>query len=179
MIVEQNRENLLPTTTATATTTDLGKYLLLTMIKILMMVLPVTRRSKTIASITIIECPVCSLCDTANAVAKKIIKRRIEFLIFIHHERYSSSSDDVAATTTTVVDMDNNNNTKSIKDNIDFILSHFEHQHELFPRTIMTAKTDGQIKIEYESDSNKIIQKILNHFHEANYKDYRINSFPF
>ena len=33
------------------------------------------------------------------------------------------------------------NSHHSIKDNIDFILSHFEQQHELFPRTIMTSKT--------------------------------------
>jgi hypothetical protein len=44
---------------------------------------------------------------------------------------------------------------ETIRENINFIVSHFENQHELFPRTIMTLKTRGQRKIEYESDIQK------------------------
>ena len=53
---------------------------------------------------------------------------------------------------------------ETIRENINFILSHFENQHELFPRTIMTFKTRGQRKIEYESDIQKSKEKIFEYF---------------
>jgi hypothetical protein len=63
-------------------------------------------------------------------------------------------------------------------DNIDFILSHFENQHEMFPRTIMTSKTGGQVKIEYESDIQKSKDKIFNYFRQASFAGCKINAFP-
>lgn len=66
-----------------------------------------------------------------------------------------------------------------VKANIDFILSHFEGQHELFPRTIQTYKTGGQVKMEYESDVNVSIDKIFAYFMQADFKDCKINAFPF
>ena len=70
-------------------------------------------------------------------------------------------------------------NNNFIQDNIDFILSHFEHQHELFPRMIMTSKTGGQVKIEYESDIQKSKDKIFGYFKQASFIDCKINAFPF
>ena len=40
-------------------------------------------------------------------------------------------------------------------------------------------QANGQIKIEYESDINKIIQIIIDYFSKADYKDCRINSFQY
>ena len=68
---------------------------------------------------------------------------------------------------------------KSVRENINFILSHFENQHELFPRTIMTLKTRGQIKIEYESDIQKSKDKIFEYFKKSDFIDCKINAFPF
>ena len=62
---------------------------------------------------------------------------------------------------------------------IKFILSHFEKQHELFPRTIMTSDTRGQVKVEYESPVQNSINKIFNMFKESNYYDCKINGFPY
>ncbi len=66
-----------------------------------------------------------------------------------------------------------------IKDNIDFILSHFEGQHELFPRTIMTLKTRGQKKIEYETNLQASKDAIFYYFKNADFVDCKINAFPF
>src|SRR3954454_2498253 len=66
-----------------------------------------------------------------------------------------------------------------IQDNIDFILSHFEGQHELFPRTIMSSKTGGQVNIEYESDIQKSKDKIFEYFSKASFTDCKINAFSF
>jgi len=68
---------------------------------------------------------------------------------------------------------------KTIRENIDFILSHFENQHELFPRTIMTLKTRCQRKIEYESDIQKSKDKICEYFKKSDFIDCKINAFPF
>lgn len=56
-----------------------------------------------------------------------------------------------------------------MRDNIDYILSHFESQQELFPRMIMTSKTRGQVKIEYESDIQKSKDKTFGYFKQACY----------
>src|SRR5919107_4657616 len=66
-----------------------------------------------------------------------------------------------------------------INKNIDSILSHFENQHELFPRNIMTSKTRGQVKIEYESDVQKSKDKIFEYFKESDFIDCKINAFPY
>jgi hypothetical protein len=71
------------------------------------------------------------------------------------------------------------NDEKTIRENIDFILSHFENQHELFPRTIMTSKTRGQRKIEYESNVKKSIDKIFEYFKKSYFIDCKINAFPY
>ena len=68
---------------------------------------------------------------------------------------------------------------ETIRENINFILSHFENQHELFPRTIMTFKTRGQRKIEYESDIQKSKEKIFEYFKKSDFIDCKINAFPF
>ncbi len=66
-----------------------------------------------------------------------------------------------------------------IERGLDFILSHFEHQHELFPRTIMTSQTVGQIKIEYESNFQNSKDKILKYFKKSSYIDCKINAFSY
>ncbi|MDN5868205.1 MAG: hypothetical protein L0H55_12520, partial [Candidatus Nitrosocosmicus sp.] len=66
-----------------------------------------------------------------------------------------------------------------IKRNIWFILSHFRHQNELFPRTIMTFKTGGQIVIDYKTDIQDSINQIYDYYREADFIDCRINAFPF
>jgi hypothetical protein len=66
-----------------------------------------------------------------------------------------------------------------IKDNIDFILSHFVNQHELFPRTIMTLNSGVQVPIEYDSNVELSKNKIFNLFKKANFIDCRINAFPY
>lgn len=66
-----------------------------------------------------------------------------------------------------------------IQKNIDFILSHFEWQHELFPRTIMTSITRGQIKIDYESNVQICKDKIFDYFKDADFTDCKINAFPY
>jgi hypothetical protein len=68
---------------------------------------------------------------------------------------------------------------ETIRENINFIVSHFENQHELFPRTIMTLKTRGQRKIEYESDIQKSKEKIFEYFKKSDFIDCKINAFPF
>ena len=74
---------------------------------------------------------------------------------------------------------DNSNYEITIRNNIDFILSHFENQHELFPRKIMTSKIDGQVKIGYESDVEKSKIKIFDYFKKSNFIDCKINAFPY
>lgn len=66
-----------------------------------------------------------------------------------------------------------------VSDNMDFILSHFEGQHELFDRTIQTFKTKGQVKIEYESDVRVSKRKMLDYFKQAGFVDCKINAFPY
>ncbi len=83
--------------------------------------------------------------------------------------------DKTTTTTTTTTNVDE----RTIYEGIRYILSHFEKQHELFPRTIMTSKTGGQIKVEYESDIQNSIHKIFNVFKESSYSDCKINGFPY
>jgi hypothetical protein len=55
---------------------------------------------------------------------------------------------------------------------IHFILAHFQQPQEtLFPRTIMTAATPGQVVV-------NSVEEIFARFKAANYKDCRINAFP-
>ena len=66
-----------------------------------------------------------------------------------------------------------------IKHNIEFILSHFQGQHKLFPRTIMTARTKGQKVIEYHTDEQKSKDTIFDYFKLAKFMDCKINAFPY
>ena len=56
--------------------------------------------------------------------------------------------------------------------NMQFVLSHFSGQEFLFPRSIMTAKTKGQVF----ADSEK---EMMEYFTEADFVDCRINGYPF
>src|SRR6188472_3488352 len=58
------------------------------------------------------------------------------------------------------------------EDNIRFILSHFNGQEFLFPRSIMTSKTNGQVFVDSKDEMTKL-------FEEANVVDCRINGYPF
>ena len=48
----------------------------------------------------------------------------------------------------------------------------------MFPRTIQTFRTKGQVKIEYESDVISK-RKMLEYFKQAGFKDCKINAFPY
>jgi hypothetical protein len=68
---------------------------------------------------------------------------------------------------------------KIIYEGIKFILSHFEKQHVLFPRTIKTFDSKNPIKVEYELPIQNSINKVFDMFKESNYYDCKINCFPY
>ena len=57
-------------------------------------------------------------------------------------------------------------------ENIEFILSHFSGQEFLFPRSLMTFKTNGQVFVESKD-------QITKYFEEAEFMDCRINGYPY
>ncbi|MDN5867869.1 MAG: hypothetical protein L0H55_10790, partial [Candidatus Nitrosocosmicus sp.] len=59
-----------------------------------------------------------------------------------------------------------------IDHNIRFILSHFSGQEFLFPRSIMTYETKGQIFVDSED-------QMIKYFSDANLVDCRVNGYPF
>ncbi len=59
-----------------------------------------------------------------------------------------------------------------IKENLQFILSHFNGQEYKFPRAIMTQKSKGQI---YSNSEEEILQ----HFLESGFRECKINGYPF
>ncbi len=61
---------------------------------------------------------------------------------------------------------------ETIKENLQFILSHFNCQEYKFPRAIMTLKSKGQI---YSNNE----EEILHHFLESDFKGCKINGYPF
>jgi hypothetical protein len=63
------------------------------------------------------------------------------------------------------------NQNEIIKKNLHFILSHFNNQKHVFPRSIMTLKTKGPIFSDSEDD-------IFQHFLESEFKDCKINGYP-
>lgn len=67
---------------------------------------------------------------------------------------------------------------KTIRNNIDFILSHFAGQHELFPRAILTGKQRSWEIISFESDEQKNKDTIFESFRRSGFTDCRINAFP-
>ena len=63
-------------------------------------------------------------------------------------------------------------NEKKVKENVRFLLSHFNNQNYNYPRTIKTLKTDGNsIYIDHENE-------IINYFLEADFTDCKINWYP-
>ena len=56
-------------------------------------------------------------------------------------------------------------------DNTHFILSHFSGQEFLFPRSVMTSKTNGQVFVES-------IEELNNYFTISDFIDCRINAYP-
>src|SRR5688572_14284378 len=60
----------------------------------------------------------------------------------------------------------------TLEHDIRFILSHFNGQEFLFPRSIMTSKTNGQIFVDYED-------QMIENFKKANFVDCRINGYPY
>ncbi|MDN5847793.1 MAG: DNA primase noncatalytic subunit PriX [Candidatus Nitrosocosmicus sp.] len=59
-----------------------------------------------------------------------------------------------------------------ITDNIEFILSHFDGQEFLFPRSIMTYETEGQVFVDDQDQMRE-------YFKRGDFKDCRINGYPF
>ncbi|MDN5846426.1 MAG: hypothetical protein L0H53_09150 [Candidatus Nitrosocosmicus sp.] len=55
--------------------------------------------------------------------------------------------------------------------NISFILSHFSGQEFLFPRSIMTYETKGQVFVDNQAE-------MMNYFRHSNFIDSRINGYP-
>lgn len=56
--------------------------------------------------------------------------------------------------------------------NIQLLLSHFSGQEYIFPRSIMTARTNGQVYANSEDQMRK-------YFIEADYLDCRVNGYPY
>jgi len=61
---------------------------------------------------------------------------------------------------------------KIIKENVRFILSHFNNQNYNYPRTIKTLKTDEHSVYIYNEN------EIINHFLAADFIDCKINGYP-
>lgn len=59
-----------------------------------------------------------------------------------------------------------------IDDNIRFTLFHFSGQEFLFPRSIMTVRTKGQVFVENE-------EQLIKYFIESDFIDCRINGYPY
>jgi hypothetical protein len=57
------------------------------------------------------------------------------------------------------------------ENNVHFILSHFSDQEFLYPRSIMTARTNGQVYVDSE-------EEMMKYYEEANFVDCRINGYP-
>ncbi|CAN5721655.1 hypothetical protein BH23THE1_BH23THE1_08410 [soil metagenome] len=60
----------------------------------------------------------------------------------------------------------------TLEHDIRFILSHFNGQEFLFPRSIMTSKTNGQVFVDSED-------QMIKFFEEANFIDCRISGYPY
>lgn len=67
---------------------------------------------------------------------------------------------------------------RTIIEGIKFVLSHFENQSSLFPRTIST-NTNPQIKIEYKVSMQSTLNSIFEVFKKSNYYDCKINGFNY
>lgn len=60
----------------------------------------------------------------------------------------------------------------TLEHDIRFILSHFNGQEFLFPRSIMTSKTNGQIFVDSED-------QMIEYFKKSNFVDCRVNGYPY
>lgn len=59
-----------------------------------------------------------------------------------------------------------------LTENINITLSYFSGQEFLFPRSIMTSKTNSQVFVDSED-------QIIRYFEEANFADCRLNGYPY
>jgi len=64
-------------------------------------------------------------------------------------------------------------NETAIKEGLEYILGHFEHQTHLWPRTISTKTTQGRQIIVYTKEAT------LARFKQANFMDCRISAYPY
>ncbi len=64
-------------------------------------------------------------------------------------------------------------NETALKKGLDYILSHFEHQTQIWPRTISTKATEGRQVIVYSKE------EALARFKQANFRDCRISAYPY
>jgi len=62
-------------------------------------------------------------------------------------------------------------NSNQLSKSVDFVLSHFDHQKQDFPRTMMTAKQNWQFTVTSR-------EEILRKCEESDYIDCRINAYP-
>lgn len=66
-----------------------------------------------------------------------------------------------------------------IRKNIDFMLSHFKSQHELFPRAILVGEQKKWVIIDYDTVGNNCKDRIFAYSRQYNFTDFRINAFPY
>jgi hypothetical protein len=65
-----------------------------------------------------------------------------------------------------------------IRKNIDFMLSHFKSQHELFPRAILLGEQKKWVIINYDAEGSNCKDQIFSYSRQYNFIDCRINAFP-
>ncbi len=66
-----------------------------------------------------------------------------------------------------------------IRENIDFMLSHFKTQHELFPRAILLGEQKKWVIIKYDSQGINCKDQIFEYSRQYDFVDCRINAFPY
>jgi hypothetical protein len=64
-------------------------------------------------------------------------------------------------------------NESVVNEGLDYILDHFEHQKQVWPRTISTKITEGRQVIVYSK------QEAIARFKQANFMDCRISAYPY
>jgi len=64
-------------------------------------------------------------------------------------------------------------NETAVRKGLDYILSHFEHQTQIWPRTVSTKATEGRQTIAYSNE------EALTRFKLANFMDCRISAYPY
>jgi hypothetical protein len=64
-------------------------------------------------------------------------------------------------------------NDTAVNEGLDYILSHFRHQMQLWPRTISTKTTEGRQVIVYDRE------EAMARFKQANFMDCRISAYPY